>query len=448
MSLFNKGKKYGSGKNKGELEKDELDIEVEEFDIDDYDIVVEGEGDSDEEDYEEVEVESDSSDEDDSDKEETFDELVNNVVNYFTTIETEWVNSYELKKISKEAFMNHVKEYIESRVSEPRKVDMVLREFEAAIWSYGVLDRLINDDSISDIKAYGPDNVRIKRNGHREDSNVRFADRNAYVQYVNRVAVRNKINISNQNAMQSFVDKEGNKDYILRIDIVTGFLESRGLPILQIRKIRKHKYTTKQLLDFGYFTLEEIEYLKDKVKNSDGLLFCGKGGAGKTIGVNWCLDELPEDISGLVIQENEELTTKHKDISLQHTIENRGEGKIEYTLQDLAKNALLLDLDYIIIGEIKGGEAVYLLNAVYTGHKGWATVHAASSTEALDKLVDYIMYNSNYSKSEALKMLVHLQTIVFVKNFRIEEISEVAGFDDSTGRIIYKTVFKSGKRVG
>lgn len=68
---------------------------------------------------------------------------------------------------------------------------------------------------------------------------------------------------------------------------------------------------------------------------------------------------------------------------------NRGEGKIQYELKDLARNALLLDLDYFIIGEIKGDEAVHFLTAAYTGHQCWASVHGISSTEAIDKLADY-----------------------------------------------------------
>ena len=96
--------------------------------------------------------------------------------------------------------------------------------------------------------------------------------------------------------------------------------------------------------------------------------------------------------------------SNHPDIAFEHTVTNRGEGKIEYTLQDLARNGLLTDIDFFIIGEIKGGEALYLLNAVYTGARGWASVHGASATEAMKKLVDYIKYNSDYSQEDALQM--------------------------------------------
>ena len=171
-------------------------------------------------------------------------------------------------------------------------------------------------------------------------------------------------------------------------------------------------------------------------------MVAGQGGSGKTHLLNYLIDYIPHDRSGLVIQEIGELFSNHPDMTFQHTVESRGEGKIEYTLYELAKNGLLTDIDYFIIGEIKGEEALYLLNAVYTGSKGWATIHGASATEAMKKLVDYIKYSgSNYTQEEALKMLVHLDTVVFMKDFKVNAIAEVVGYSDEKKDLIYKRVF-------
>ena len=158
--------------------------------------------------------------------------------------------------------------------------------------------------------------------------------------------------------------------------------------------------------------------------------------------MNWLIDRIPEDASGLVCQENEELfSDTHPDLAFQHTVTNRGEGKIEYTLQDICRNGLLMDIDYFVIGEIKGAEALYLLNAVYTGAKGWATVHGASAEEAMKKLVDYIKYNSDYKQEDALQMLKHLDTVIFMKDFKVTEIAEVVGWDEEKKDLIYKKIF-------
>lgn len=110
--------------------------------------------------------------------------------------------------------------------------------------------------------------------------------------------------------------------------------------------------------------------------------------------------------------------------------------------QDLARTGLLTDLDYFIIGEIKGGEALYLLNAAYTGHRCWASVHGINSTEAMNKLADYVKYSSDYTKEEALQMLSSINTVVFMKDFKVQEISEIERWDDVNKKIIYKTVYR------
>ena len=209
---------------------------------------------------------------------------------------------------------------------------------------------------------------------------------------------------------------------------------------MHIRKIPKRKMTEQELIKLGFFDEKTVEYLKKRVIEGGGFLLAGKGGSGKTTFINWLIEQLPEDVSGLVIQENEELFSSHPDIAFEHTVQNRGEGKIEYNLGDLARNGLLTDIDYFIIGEIKGAEAIYLLNAVYTGAKGWATVHGASAKEAMKKLVDYIKYNSDYSQEEALQMLVHLDTIVFMDGFKVKEIAEVVGYDEDAKDLIYKNI--------
>ena len=103
--------------------------------------------------------------------------------------------------------------------------------------------------------------------------------------------------------------------------------------------------------------------------------------------MNTLLEEISYNNSCLVIQENEELfTTSHPDMMFQHVVTARHKGEQEYDLKDLARNGLLTDLDYFIIGEIKGGEALYFLNAADTGHKCWASCHGNSSTEAIKNL--------------------------------------------------------------
>lgn len=364
------------------------------------------------------------------------------VTDYFVQIDPIQLNMLERNKITKEAFTELVYDYIRSNVTQDEQdVEDTFKTFASFLWSYDIIDELIDDDEISDIKIYDWDHIRVQRLGHRETSKLKFRNPDHFKKFVEHTAIKNKASISAQNALQNFTDKYSSDKAIMRFNITTPVVNSNAKYLLSIRKIPKHKYTTERLIELGFFTREMVDYFEDRVRNGGGLLVAGKGGSGKTTLLNWALDKLPDDISGLCIQENEELFSNHPDIAFQHTIINRGEGKIEYNLGDLARNGLLMDIDYFIIGEIKGAEALYLLNAVYTGAKGWATVHGSSATEAMKKLVDYIKYNSDYSQEEALQMLVHLDTVVFMKDFGVREVQEITGYDPEIGDLTYKKIF-------
>lgn len=367
-------------------------------------------------------------------------DIVDEVIDYFTIAEPIRLNMLERGKLKKEIFVDEVKNYIAKIEHDKDLQELVFKGFSSFVWSYDILDELIADKDISDIKVYDYNHIRVKRLGKREDCNLAFRSERHYIKFVEHVALKNKVSISDQNAAQNFVDKESCTEAILRFNVTTGFINSSGKPVLHIRKIPKTKLTKQELINLGFFDEKTAKYLEKRIEEGEGFLFCGKGASGKTTCMNYLIDLIPSYYSGLVIQENEELFSNHPDMAFEHTVTNRGEGKIEYTLQDLARNGLLTDIDFFIIGEIKGGEALYLLNAVYTGARGWASVHGASATEAMKKLVDYIKYNSDYTQEEALQMLLHLNTVVFMENFHVKEITEVIGYDEQKGDLIYKKV--------
>lgn len=375
-------------------------------------------------------------------------EYVEQLVNYFTMTNPQTLNLYERNVISKEDFIKKVIEQIKDyNLNEDLSVS-VLNEFKKYMWSYGILDELIDDPDISDIKVLAYNCIRVKRKGIRETSNIRFKDKKAFVRFVDRVAIKNKVSISDLNAVTNFTDTESNNRFIMRWNISTPFVNSGVTPYIHIRKIDKIKVDIPELMNRGMMDANIARYLRRQVSHSEGILFTGKGASGKTTCMNALIDLIPLSKSGLVIQENEELFSRiHPDMMFQHTVLNKGEGKIEYTLQDLGRNGLLLDLDFFIIGEIKGSEALYMLNASYTGHVCWASVHGASSTEGINKLVDYIKYASDYSREDALHMLIHMGTVVFMKEYKVWEISEIVGWDEKKKDLIYKPIVRDGKLV-
>lgn len=368
-------------------------------------------------------------------------QLFEEVIDYFTRVEKKTINRVNRDLAEQKVLIQKVSEYLKAKNVEDTMKDQLLKMFEAYVFGYHILEPLINDQSISDIKILQFDNIRIKKNGKRMTSEIRFKNNKELNRFVEYVAIRNKVNISDINAIQTFTDKESNPNFILRFNICTPFVNSVPNSYLHIRKICKNKRELEELVSVGMMKEETRKYLIEKAKSARGILFTGKGASGKTTLMNALLEYIPNNKSGLVIEENGELfSNKHPDMMFQHIVMNRGEGKIQYSLQDLAKNGLLVDLDYFIIGEIKGGEALYFLNAAYTGHRCWASVHGVNSTEAIDKLADYVKYESDYSKADVLRMLKSLEIVVFMEEFKVKEISEIIGFDETAKTLIYQRV--------
>ncbi len=365
--------------------------------------------------------------------------MLDELLNYFIHVERQTLLLVERGIKDKSELMLAADAYLRTRGVSAESRKRLIDHFSRFIWGYYILEEAINDKDISDIKVLSENNVRIKRKGRRMNADIRFPSKSDYKRFISMVAVKNKTNLSDVNAIQSFTDKESNSNFILRFNIATDFVNSCDVPYLHIRKIPKKKYTIKNLIELNMLDEKTADYLINAASNSSGILFTGKGASGKTTLMNVLLDYIPHDKSGLVIQENEELfSNSHPDMMFQHIVSTHGEGKIQYDLKDLGRNGLLTDLDYFIIGEIKGGEALYLLNASYTGHRCWASVHGMSSTEAFNKLADYVKYESDYSLKDIKRMLIGIKTIVYMKDFKVCEISEVRGMEN--GEIVYEKI--------
>ena len=374
------------------------------------------------------------------------DEIFEAMVDYFTKVEKKTMHNVIRGISPKETLFKAAEVYLSGKGISTEEIRNLLEKFDRYAFGYHILDPLINDEEISDIKILGYDRIRIKKKGKRMDSGISFKNNDEVNRFVENVAVKNKVSLSDLNAVQNFVDKETNEKFILRINISTPFINSTDNYYMHIRKIAKKKKNLEELIRDGMMDEDIASYLKEQARNSSGILFTGKGASGKTTLMNALLEWIPEDNSGLVIQENEELfSDEHPDMMFQHVVEPRGESRIQYSLKDLARNGLLIDLDYFVIGEIKGEEALYFLNAAYTGHRCWASVHGINSTEAMNKLADYAKYASDYSRADLLKMFKSLKVVVYMEGYRVQEISEIETFDEKTQELTYKPVVFGGE---
>lgn len=369
-------------------------------------------------------------------------ELLQSLVNDYTTKKQPSLMQMKKGTITREAFLEeagkHIQEYYQVTRQEEEKL---LKVFEQYIFGYSRLSPLIDDRSISDIRIVSYDNIRIKRDGNRMDGGIAFQSEKEYRQFVDYVATRNQVNISNLNAIQRFTDTESNPDFILRFTISMPLVNTYNEPYLCIRKVPKDFPEMKELIHKEMLDQELAELLIQRFRQGSTLI-CGGNSSGKTTLLNALKETLPDNMAILVTQQADELTTKfHPDMMFLHSLPGSGESQISYDLKNISIAGLTMDVDFFIIGEVKGAEALYLLNAAYTGQICAATIHAPSADKAPDKLVDYAMYESRYSRNELMKMMDCFETLVFMKNYKVRQVFAAKEWNEKKQDLIYEQIY-------
>lgn len=389
-------------------------------------------------------------------------------------------NARVLENLSKHKFeelfvsRERLMEYIEEQLSEYENTDgseltseqkeEVILQVRKEMWGYGVIDELIRDKEISDIKIHSYNSVRVKKKGKRYDSGIVFESPDSYANFVTRLLERNRVNLGTANAIQTFTDST-QEEFVLRITAVSGLLTDNGVTCIAIRKIPKEKYEFFDLEEAGMFStpskvkrkkqthykkiVEENAVLNDLISKmifSRGIIFTGKGASGKTTLMNAFISQIPHDEAIMICQENAELfDNKHPDILSTHVMINSGDSKICYTLGDLTRAALLVDMDRVIVGEVKEGqEAAGLSKASMTGHRCWTSVHGEDCYMAIEKMADYISQTTGYSLEESLRQLVGFEYVVHLKDYMIDEIVRINGWDREEHKLHITQVYPIG----
>lgn len=368
-------------------------------------------------------------------------EMLQELVNDYITQKQMLLLQVKKGSLSKEEFLQearkHVAHYYELKASDEERL---IKSFEQYIFGYSILSPLIDDKAISDIRVVSHDSVRIKREGRRMDGGVAFASEKEYRQFVDYVATKNQVNISNLNAIQRFTDTESHPDFILRFTVSMPLVNTGQEPYLCIRKVPKSFPQMKELIQKNMLTRETAELLIRRFRMGSTLI-CGGNSSGKTTLLNALKETLPDDMAVLVIQQADELTTRfHPDMMFLHSLPASGDSQVSYDLKDISIAGLTMDVDCFIIGEIKGAEALYLLNAAYTGQLCAATIHASSGDRALDKLVDYAMYESRYAREELMKMLDCFHTMIFMEQYKVSQIFDCEGWSNERRALCYKRI--------
>lgn len=369
-------------------------------------------------------------------------DLLQQLVDDYTTQKQHSLMQMKKGQLTRELFLSEASAHIRTyyRIGEEER-NRLLEEFEQYIFGYSRLSSLIDDKTVSDIRVMGYDNIRVKRRGQRMTAGIRFSSPREYRQFIDYIATRNQVNISNLNAIQRFTDNESHPDFILRFTLSMPLVNTYNEPYLCIRKVPKVFPQMKELIQQNMMDQATAELLVERFRQGSTLI-CGGNSSGKTTLLNALKETLPDDMAVLVTQQADELTTMfHPDMMFLHSLPGTGEQQVNYDLEHISIAGLTMDVDFFIIGEVKGAEALYLLNAAYTGQLCAATIHAPSADRAPDKLVDYAMYESRYSRDELMRMMDCFQTLIFMERYRVKEIYACGGWSEKHHNLIFERIY-------
>ncbi len=258
-----------------------------------------------------------------------------------------------------------------------RMLDELLNE----IFGLGPLEKLMQDPAVSDILVNGPHEVFVERNGRLEKTDIVFADQQHVMRIIQRVVSRVGRRVDEVSPMVDARLPDGS-----RVNAIVPPLALEG-PKLSIRRFGATPLNADDLLENGSVLPEMMQFLAAAVEARISFLISGGTGAGKTTLLNALSAFVPEDERLITIEDSAELILQHPHVIRLETRDANIEGTGETTQRDLVRNSLRMRPDRILIGEVRGAEALDMLQAMNTGHEGsLTTIHANDTRDALSRL--------------------------------------------------------------
>lgn len=305
-----------------------------------------------------------------------------------------------------------------------------------------VLQELIEDETVTEIMVNGPDAIFVERGGRLVKWDKSFTSREKLEDVIQQIAGR-----CNRVINESMPIVDARLENGARVNAVISPVALNG-PILTIRRFPDTPITMDRLIALGSLTCECARFLKALVRARYSIVIGGGTGSGKTTFLGALSDYIPEDERIITIEDNAELKIQGVEnlVRLEAKMANM-EGTVSVSIRDLIKTALRMRPDRIVVGEVRGGEAVDMLQALNTGHEGsLSTAHANSARDMLSRLetmtlmgVDLPLEAIRRQIASGVDILIHLGRMRD-KTRKVLEITEVCGYEKN--EIITRTLFR------
>ncbi|MDQ4097383.1 MAG: CpaF family protein, partial [Actinomycetota bacterium] len=307
---------------------------------------------------------------------------------------------------------------------------------------YGPLDPLLADTSVTEIMCNNYEDIWVERDGRMHHTGSSFSDDVQYRQVIEKIVSAVGRRIDEGAPMVDARLPDGS-----RVNAIIPPLAIHG-PVLTIRKFAADPFTAKDLINFGTFTLDLSVVLEACVRGKLNILVSGGTGTGKTTNLNVLSSFIPEGERILTIEDAAELQLQQPHVISLEARPPNAEGAGEVRIRDLVRNALRMRPDRIIVGEVRGAEALDMLQAMNTGHEGsLTTVHANSPRDALSRLETMVLM-AGYDLpvraireqiASALNVIIHLDRLPDGRRI-VTALTELQGMEGDT--ILLQDIFK------
>lgn len=315
-------------------------------------------------------------------------------------------------------------------ISEKKKlVDSVFNSLRRL----DILEPLLKDPDITEIMINGPENIFIEKNGRAQKAALRFESREQLEDMVQRIVSRVNRSV---NEAQPIVDARLSNGS--RVNVVLNPVALNG-PLVTIRKFPENPLTMTQLVQYNSISQQAADFLETLVRAKYNLFICGGTGSGKTTFLNVLSNFIPSHERIITIEDSAELRLSNvTNLARMETRNANTEGLGEIPMKALIKTSLRMRPDRIIVGEVRGEEALDMLQAMNTGHEGsMSTGHANSIRDMLSRLETMVLMAAPLPLEAIRKQIASsLDIMIFLSRFRdgtrkVVEISEVLHFDNN-----------------
>ena len=318
----------------------------------------------------------------------------------------------------------------------------LFEQIVADIIGLGPIEPFLSDASITEIMVNGPHAVYIERKGRIEKTTVRFEDNDHLERIIDRIVAPLGRRVDESSPYVDARLTDGS-----RVNAIIPPLALNGA-ILTIRKFAKIPITAENLIEFGTLTQEALDFIRACILGRLNLLISGGTGSGKTTTLNVLSAFIPNDERIITIENAAELQLRQEHVVTLESRPSNIEGKGEVTIRDLVINSLRMRPDRIIVGEVRGPEAMDMLQAMNTGHDGsLTTLHANSPRDALARLETMVLMAGMDLPHRAIREQIAsaLDLIVHEERMRdgvrrITSISEIIGLESDT--IVMQDIFR------